>query len=170
MATCYAWLYKGCRLAMGAWVSLVPRPHPDCITVLQSQLKAWESHETVIDFLVNTHGTITCTAALRVWHLSAFHCNYNYLCMTRVCFSYFPFASYNLFEVFCTVALITLVAIDTSGCLIITRILNSSLLWPLENQNKTNKQTNKQKNTTLSIVAPPTIPELSNASGLTCFM
>ena len=27
-----------------------------------------ESHETVIDF------TITCTAAPRVWHFSAFHC------------------------------------------------------------------------------------------------
>ena len=77
-----------------------------CITVLQSQLKAWESHETVIDFLVNTHGTITCTAVLRVWHLSAFHCNYNYLCI----------------------------------------------------------------NIYISIVSPPTIPELSNPSGLTCFM
>ena len=33
-----------------------------------------ESHETVIDFLVNTHvQSITCTAALRVWHFSTFH-------------------------------------------------------------------------------------------------
>ena len=36
-------------------------------------MASMESHETVIDFLVNTR-TITCTAAPRVWHFSAFHC------------------------------------------------------------------------------------------------
>ena len=32
-----------------------------------------ESHETVFGFLINTQVTITCTAAPRVWHFSAFH-------------------------------------------------------------------------------------------------
>ena len=34
--------------------------------------QAWESHETVIDSSQHT-STITCTAAPRVWHFSAFH-------------------------------------------------------------------------------------------------
>ena len=33
-----------------------------------------ESRETVIDSSQHTSSTLTCTAAPRVWHFSAFHC------------------------------------------------------------------------------------------------
>ena len=62
-------LHKACERA-----SEQNNAHVKEVGTKQCAWQALESHETVIDSSQHT-STITCTAAPRVWHFSAFHCS-----------------------------------------------------------------------------------------------